>query len=253
MTSLRGNSTGKQALVTGAASGIGQAIAKRLVAEGVQVVALDRQPIEKNDSIVSYVCDLADSRQVQDTMAEISARFPRIDYGVLAAGMLVFRPAVELSAEDIQQSVACNFTGHSLILSRLGERMASQGGGSIVVIGSNADVAPRIGMAAYGASKAALTLFAQSLGLELAERGVRINILAPGTTRTPMLTGMTSGDSWEQDIIAGDTPNYKLGIPLKRIAEPSDIADTALFLLSDQSRHITMQKIVVDGGATLGR
>lgn len=243
----------KISLVTGAASGIGQEIATQLLAKGQRVLAVDKQEpswARGHERLRPLLCDLAQPAEVEALLSQVADE--AIDQAVFAAGYLVFKEARQLSAEDIHRSLATNFTGHALLMSRLGGAMAQRLRGSMVVIGSNADVAPRLGMAAYGASKAALTLFARSLALELAADKVRINIVAPGTTKTPMLTAMGHRPDLDEAVIAGDLSRFKLGIPLGRLAEPVDIAQAVLFLLSDEARHITMQKLVVDGGATLG-
>ncbi|MDF3607750.1 SDR family oxidoreductase [Paracoccus sp. DMF-8] len=122
--------------------------------------------------------------------------------------------------------------------------------GAMVAVTSNAAGVPRHGMAAYAASKAAATIYMRSLGLELAPHGIRCNIVAPGSTRTGMQTGMWRDPSGEAAVIAGFPEQFKPGIPLGKIAEPRDIAHAILFLLSDQAGRVTMADLYVDGGAT---
>jgi len=110
---------------------------------------------------------------------------------------------------------------------------------------------PRHGMAAYAASKAAATMFTRCLGLELAPLGIRCNIVAPGSTLTPMQTGMWADAEGGQRVIDGNPDTYKAGIPLRKLATPEDIAQSVMFLLSDQAGHIAMSDLYVDGGATL--
>ena len=111
---------------------------------------------------------------------------------------------------------------------------------------------PRIGMSAYGASKAALKSLALSVGLELAGSGVRCNVVSPGSTDTDMQRTLWVSDDAEEQRIRGFGEQFKLGIPLGKIARPQEIANTILFLASDLASHITLQDIVVDGGSTLG-
>lgn len=106
-------------------------------------------------------------------------------------------------------------------------------------------------MAAYAASKAAAAMFTKCLGLELARSGVRCNVVAPGSTDTAMQRALWTGSDAGQRVIDGDPATYRTGIPLGRIAAPEDIADAVAFLASDRARHITMQELYVDGGATL--
>lgn len=127
-----------------------------------------------------------------------------------------------------------------------------QRGGAIVTVASDAAHTPRIGMSAYGASKAALKSPALTVGLELAGCGVRCNLVSPGSTDTDMQRTLWVSDDAEQQRIRGFGEQFKLGIPLGKIARPQEIANTILFLASSHASHITLQDIVVDGGSTLG-
>lgn len=127
-----------------------------------------------------------------------------------------------------------------------------QRAGAIVSIASNAAQAPRVGMSAYCASKAALRSLCLTVGLEMAPFGVRCNLVSPGSTDTPLQRGLWQNPDAEQQTIAGFPEQFKLGIPLGKIARPREIADAVLFLASERAGHITMQDIVIDGGATLG-
>jgi len=118
-------------------------------------------------------------------------------------------------------------------------------------VSSNAARVPRMQMAAYAASKAALTSLIRTAGLELASCGVRCNLVSPGSTDTAMQRGMWADDNGRARTIAGLPEQFKLGIPLQKIATPDEVANTVLFLASDLASHITLQDIVVDGGATL--
>ncbi|MFC3242533.1 SDR family oxidoreductase [Gordonia humi] len=124
-------------------------------------------------------------------------------------------------------------------------------GGSVVTVASNSAGVPRTGIGAYGATKAAAAMLTRSFGLENAGAGVRANVVHPGSTRTPMLESLWADPSGETSTLNGDLDAYRLGIPLRRIADPVDIADTVAFLLASDARHITMQELYVDGGASL--
>jgi len=124
--------------------------------------------------------------------------------------------------------------------------------GAIVTVASDAAHCPRIGMSAYGASKAALRSLSLTVGLELAPFGVRCNLVSPGSTDTDMQRTLWKSPDAEQQRIRGFAEQFKVGIPLGKIARPQEIASTILFLASDQASHITMQDIVIDGGSTLG-
>jgi 2,3-dihydro-2,3-dihydroxybenzoate dehydrogenase len=108
-------------------------------------------------------------------------------------------------------------------------------------------------MAAYAASKAAAVMFTKCLGLELAGDGIRCNVVAPGSTDTPMLRGMWADGDGAATVLAGSPGAYRVGVPLGRIGAAEDVADAVLFLASDLARHITMHDLYVDGGAALGR
>ena len=106
-------------------------------------------------------------------------------------------------------------------------------------------------MAAYAASKAAATMLIRCLGLELAAAGVRCNVVSPGSTDTAMHEALWADGSAAHRSIAGSPEHFRVGIPLGRIASPADVADAVLFLASDRARHITMQDLLADGGASL--
>jgi 2,3-dihydro-2,3-dihydroxybenzoate dehydrogenase len=130
--------------------------------------------------------------------------------------------------------------------------MVPRGRGAVVTVASNAAATPRSGMAAYAASKAAAEMFTKSLGLEVARHGIRCNIVAPGSTDTPMLSSMWHDDSGPRATLAGNPEAFRVGIPLGKLAQPGDVAHAVAFLLSDQASHITLHTLTVDGGAALG-
>lgn len=110
----------------------------------------------------------------------------------------------------------------------------------------------RTQMAASAVSKAAVTTFARCLGLELARYGIPCNVVAPGSTDTEMLSALWDGADWRKTSIDGVPEAFRVGIPLGKVAEPADIANAVLFMLSDRAGHITMHNLTVDGGAALG-
>ncbi|EIE99259.1 2,3-dihydro-2,3-dihydroxybenzoate dehydrogenase [Saccharomonospora glauca] len=246
---------GKIAFVTGAGRGIGAAVARALRDNGAVVAASDRSAevrtsYEDEEGITGFTADVTDSTAVADVVAEVEDTLGPIDILVNVAGVLHTGPVAEYSDEDWNHTFAVNTTGVFTVSREVTRRMMPRGRGCVVTVSSNAAGVPRRGMAAYAASKAAATMFTKCLGLELAEYGIRCNIVAPGSTDTPMQRSMWT-DKGAESVIRGDLDSYRVGIPLGRIAEPEDIAAAVVFLASDQARHITMHDLYVDGGATL--
>ena len=233
-------------LVTGAAGGIGAAVVELLREEGAQVIATDR---DKSDGIEPL--DVTDATAVNAFVQAIEQDRGPIHAGVNVAGILATGPVLDISDEEWDRVFAVNTKGVFYVSRALGRVMRERRAGSIVTVGSNAAGTARHSVAAYGASKAAAHMFMRCLGLELGEYGIRCNIVAPGSTMTPMQTGMWADERGGEAVIAGQPEVFKAGIPLRKIAEPEEVAQAVLFLLSDRASHITMADIYVDGGATL--
>lgn len=246
---------GTVALVTGAAQGIGARVAAALAAAGARVAACDHvpptEPSDVGGPVTDYRLDVSDPTAVQAVVQRVEADLGPIDCLVNVAGLLRTGPVVELSDDDWAVTFATNSTGVFLVSRAVARLMTARERGAIVTVGSNAAGVPRTGMAGYAASKAAATMFTKCLGLELAPHGIRCNVVSPGSTDTPMQRSMWSDGGGADAVIEGDPTAFRVGIPLGRLADPSDIADAVLFLLSDRARHITLHDLYVDGGATL--
>ncbi|MCG8154647.1 2,3-dihydro-2,3-dihydroxybenzoate dehydrogenase [Brenneria goodwinii] len=243
--------TGKQIWVTGAGRGIGEQIARAFIGLGAEVVGFDR---EFSNADLPYHCELLDIQrpeQVKNVCQQRLDQVPRLDVLVNAAGILRLGEVEMLSDDDWHQCLNVNAAGAFYLFRAVIPHFKRQRRGAIVTVGSNAAHVPRMQMAAYCASKAALTSLNHCVALELAEYGVRCNLVSPGSTDTAMLRNMWCDASGEQQTIRGFPERYKLGIPLGKIARAEDIANTVVFLASELASHITMQDIVVDGGATL--
>ncbi len=238
------------AMVTGAAGAIGRAVVETLRAGGYRVIGTDVSATREDDH---RLLDVTDESAVEATVSSIEEQVGPIELLVNGAGVLSHRPTLELSASEWQRTFAVNTTGVFLVSTAVARRMLPRGHGSIVTIASNAGRLPRHSMAAYGASKAAAALFTQSLGLELGAHGIRCNVVSPGTTRSDMTAGILADAAGEQRILDGDPTTFKAGIPLGRVADPADIAAAVAWLASDGARHVTMQDLVVDGGASQER
>jgi 2,3-dihydro-2,3-dihydroxybenzoate dehydrogenase len=250
------------ALVTGAAGGMGAVIAARLGYSGARVALVDsnadrlrlvaKDLANTNVTAEAFPVDVRDSGAVDTAVSEAEERLGPIDYLVNAAGVLRVNEVRDLSDDDWQLTFDVNTTGTFYVTRAVVNRMAARHRGAVVTVASNAAGTPRTGMAAYAASKAATTMFTKVLGLELAQHGIRCNIVAPGSTETEMLSSLWTDGDWKQSSIDGVAGQFRLGIPLGKVAQPTDIADAVLFLLSDRAGHITMHHLTVDGGATLG-
>lgn len=242
---------GRRIWVTGAGQGIGRAVAEGFARLGGEVVGLDRAFPECDYGYCTHVLDVGDAGAVRQTCAELLAPGQGIDVFASVAGILRLGAIEELSLADWDDSLRVNVSGPFYLLRELLPRFRAQGRGAVVAVSSNATRVPRMQMAAYAASKAALTSLIRTAGLELAGCGVRCNLVSPGSTDTAMQRGMWTDDSGRARTIAGLPEQFKLGIPLQKIATPDEVANTVLFLASDLASHITLQDIVVDGGATL--
>ncbi|WP_406052393.1 2,3-dihydro-2,3-dihydroxybenzoate dehydrogenase [Streptomyces virginiae] len=261
--------TGKVALVTGAGQGIGEAVVRTLFRLGATVAATDvqakavaalaaeldpetgRAPSAGDGAVRAYELDVTDPAAVDRTVERIGRELGPIDILVNVAGVLRAAPVAELTDEDWAATFAVNVQGVFFTSRSVVPGMEARGAGSVITVASNAAGIPRTGMAAYAASKAAAVMFTKCLGLEYARSGVRCNIVAPGSTDTPMQWALWTDPQAPARVLEGDLASYRTGIPLGRIADPQDIADAVAFLASDQARHITMQDLYVDGGATL--
>ncbi|EAB4402873.1 2,3-dihydro-2,3-dihydroxybenzoate dehydrogenase [Salmonella enterica subsp. enterica serovar Montevideo] len=242
----------KTVWVTGAGKGIGYATALAFVDAGARVIGFDREFTQENYPFATEVMDVADAAQVAQVCQRVLQKTPRLDVLVNAAGILRMGATDALSVDDWQQTFAVNVGGAFNLFSQTMTQFRRQQGGAIVTVASDAAHTPRIGMSAYGASKAALKSLALTVGLELAGCGVRCNVVSPGSTDTDMQRTLWVSEDAEQQRIRGFGEQFKLGIPLGKIARPQEIANTILFLASDLASHITLQDIVVDGGSTLG-
>ncbi len=240
---------GTVAVVTGAAGGIGRAVVTALEANGATVVGWDTdcaapagiEPI-----------DVTDATAVAGAVERVETQVGPVAILVNAAGILRDGPVLDLPAVDWAAVLAVNATGVFEVSRQVARRMVQRRAGRIVTVASNAAAVPRVGMAAYCAAKAASAMLTRCLGLELAGHGIRCNVVSPGSTDTPMLRALWTDGGNLASTLDGTPSQYRLGIPLRRIADPADIADAVVFLAADESRHITMHDLCVDGGATLG-
>jgi 2,3-dihydro-2,3-dihydroxybenzoate dehydrogenase len=253
---------GKTALLTGAAGGIGAETARVLGEQGATIAAVDadatglRETVDKMTAdgltVTAFPGDVAEPDEVESIVDSVEGQLGPIEYLVNAAGVLRMGTVKDYRAEDWLTTFAVNTNGVFFVSRAVVNRMLPRERGAVVTVASNAAGTPRSGMAAYAASKAAATLFTKSLGLEVARHGIRCNVVAPGSTDTPMLRSMWHDDTGPQRTLEGSQEAFRVGIPLGRIATPRDIAEGVAFLLSDRAAQITLHDLTVDGGASLG-
>jgi NAD(P)-dependent dehydrogenase (short-subunit alcohol dehydrogenase family) len=245
---------GKAAIVTGATAGIGEAIARRFVAEGARVVAVARRA-EAGAQLVAQLGggeraqfvagDVADPATAERALAA-AAGWDGPHVLVNNAGIDHTGALLHTDPAEVRALFETNFFGALSMLQAAGRVMAGRGGGSIVNITSRLATIGVPQMTLYGASKGALLTLTRGAAVELAPQGVRVNSVAPGLTRTPLV------EAWlgEQPDPARTEAEALAGIPQRRFAEPDDVVAATLFLAGDESAHITGASIAVDGGYT---
>ncbi len=248
----------KVALVTGAAGGIGRAVAQRLAQEGARVavndiragealdetVGLCRAACGAEDGAIAVPCDVADEAQVAETVARVIERFGRLDVLVNNAGILVESPSHEVAMSDYDRVVEVNLRGAFLCARAAIAHFLERGGGGVVLNNSSCHQAiPKPGFVSYSISKGGLENLTRTLALEYAHEGIRVNAVAPGAVDSPM------NASWIGDQQARAAVERR--IPVGRVAAPEEIAAVFAFLASEDASYITGQTIFACGGLTL--
>jgi 3-oxoacyl-[acyl-carrier protein] reductase len=234
-----GRLAGRVALVTGAASGIGHATARRFAAEGARVAALDVREPEVPPDGLALACDVTDEESVERAVAQTKAHFGRIDVLAHFAGITRDALAEKMTLAAWDEVIRVNLTGSFIVAQQVARAM--EDGGAIVLTSSRSYLG-NVGQANYAASKGGVVSLTRTLALELGKRRIRVNALAPGFVQTPM-TDVVPERIREKALAA---------IPLGRIAQPEEIAAVALFFASDEAGYITGQTLLVDGGRTVG-
>jgi NAD(P)-dependent dehydrogenase (short-subunit alcohol dehydrogenase family) len=242
--------TDKTALVTGGNSGIGFSTARLLLAEGARVAItgrdrakLDAAAAELGAGVLAIQADLDDPAAVDSMIKQVGEAFGKLDIVFANAGVSGPTPLGGTTAAAFEAILRTNLTGVFLTVQAALPLMSA--GGSIVLNGSVMRQLGSAGSAAYSASKAGVTGMAKVFATELVARGIRVNTVIPGGTRTPIWTrGARSGATIEatEDALA---PR----IPMGRLSEPEEVANAVLFLASDAASGITAAEIVVDGGS----
>lgn len=242
---------GKTALITGAATGIGYEIAEQLGKKGVGIVLNDRDEsslqsaasrlLAQGIEVVPVPGDAASLLLIDQMIDTTVARFGRLDFCVANAGITLFGDFLSYTPDRFSQVMDLNLKGSFFLAQKSALEMVSRcEGGRILLMSSVTGVQSHSNLSVYGISKAALTMMAKTIGVELASYGITVNALAPGATLTARTQGL---DPDYEKIWMSLTPRGK-------VATVHDIASAALFLLSDEACHITGQTIVIDGGWT---
>ena len=235
----------KVAIVTGAARGIGLAIAEKFLASGYRVALLDidadtlAQTAAKLPEALAVVCDVSDPLQVDAAIARVTERFGRLDALVNNAGIAVFKPAHETTFDEWSRVLATNLNGPFLCTQTCVPVMLQSGGGSVVNIASISGVRASTLRIAYGTSKAALMHLTKQQAVEYGNLGIRVNAIAPGPVETAMAAQVHSADI---------RTSYRDAIPLARYGTTQEIAEAVAFLCSDAASFINGQILAVDGG-----
>ena len=242
------NFSGRTALITGGSGGIGLSIVKKLIKNKIKVIILDINTPSKKILLNKFVefikIDLSDYKNLQLCLTELKKKYKKIEYVINAAGVLWFDKDVSLEKIEINtwdKVFSINLNSIVIVLQSILPQMKKNKFGSIVHISSidalSGDNKPQD---AYGSSKAALLRLSKSISIQFASKNIRSNSILPGPIETPMQK------RWKKN--PESKKNLSNVIPLRRVGKPSDIANSTMFLLSDESSFITGTELIVDGG-----
>ncbi len=242
--------TGKVVAVTGAASGMGKASAQLFSEKGATVCLIDVSPdvasVAGSISGHAYKGSVADSNFCTETINRIVAEHGQVDVLVNAAGTIHRADALGTNDADWDRVMAVNVNGMFYLCRAAVGHMAAAGGGSIVNFGSIWGGVGSAGATAYCVSKGAVHQLTRAMALDHVEQGIRVNAVAPGEVRTPMLSSQREITPTEADLQAMADAT----IPMKRLAEPIEIAKVVAFLASDDASYMTGEIVHVDAGYT---
>ena len=249
--SIRFGLAGRVYVVTGAAQGIGQACVQRLAAEGARLALWDVDDASANASTavlasqgveaLALHCNVARKAEVEAALAATVQRFGRVDGLVNNAGIFKAAPFLDITEADWDAVIDVNLKGSFLVGQAVARELARQRSGAIVNMSSVNGTLTIPTIASYNASKGAINQLTRVMALSLSDQGVRVNAVAPGTIATELAQAAVLTSEEAKARILSRTP-------MKRLGEPSEIADVVAFLLSDASSYVTGEIVVVDGG-----
>lgn len=241
---------GKTAFITGGNSGIGLATARRFIAEGAKVAitgrsrdTLDAASAELGSNLLAIQADVTDVQQIDRAIKEAAQAFGQIDIVFANAGIGGSTPIGDTTLDAFENIIKTNLTSVFFTVQSALPHLRSKA--SIILNGSVLAFTGNPGSSAYAATKGAVRSMTGVLAAELAPRGIRVNQVSPGATRTPIWSARAQ--SPEQRAILDK--HLSMGIPSGRLGEPEEIANAVLFLASDESSNVTATDIAVDGGA----
>lgn len=235
---------GKVAVITGGSAGIGLGVAKRFVEEGAQVFITGRRQSELDKAVeeigehaTAIQADASKLADIDRIYEVVKAKAGRIDILLANAGMYEFGPLGEITEEHFDKTFNTNVRGVLFTVQKALPLLSA--GSSVILTGSVASIKGLPAFSVYNATKAAVRSFARSWIVDLKGRAIRINVLSPGNTQTPGLSGLV--DKSVRDAM-------KENVPLGRLGTPDDLAKAAVFLASDDSSYVTGIELFVDGG-----
>lgn len=234
---------GKIAVVTGAGGGIGRAMAAAFRQQGATVVAtdLDLEALSGVDADCRQL-DVTQAQAVRALADAVAAQYGALDVWVNNAGFMARMSALDLDEAAWQRTMDINLKGTFFGAQAAARHMIAQGSGAIINLSSYAGVKPRPNCADYAAAKAGVAHLTQCLALEWSPKGLRVNAIAPGFIETPMSSWMHAD--------AATFAEYVERLPARRVGQPSEIADAALYLASQASGYVTGHVLMVDGGVS---